>query len=123
MEIAVIHRSITQRRIFRNLLRQTNYGNIRYFETAAACMEEMVPHQLGCVIVQKEILQDENLRPGQDINFQEFVSSMSMLVVSYQFTEEETISLVRNGADALLLMPFAPEDLHEKIAPLASAAV
>lgn len=118
MAIAVIHRSITQRRIFRNLLRQANYPGACYFESAAACMEEISARDLNCAIVQKQVLQEEQSPPGRDTDVQSFLSSAPMLVVSYQFTQEETVELLRGGADGLLLMPFAPEALYAKLSPL-----
>lgn len=118
MAIAIIHRSVTQRRVFKNLLRQANYPNIRYFPGAGECLEAVTPQVLGCSVVQKEILQEEGSRRGQDRDFQALLSSAPMLVVSYQFTQEETVELVRGGADELLLMPFAPEELYAKLSPL-----
>lgn len=123
MAIAVIHRSITQRRIFRNLLRQANCHDIQYFEAAADCMEEMTREKVRCLIVQKKILQEEGSYRGQKTDFSSFVASMPVLVVSYQFTQEETIELMRGGADGLLLMPFTPEVLYEKLAPLTNVAL
>lgn len=123
MAIAIIHSSITQRRIFRNLLRKANRSDVCGFETIDDFLTEAEHAPVDCVIVQKEIFQETTLLNGQAEEFEARVASTPTVAVSYQFTQTETIELVRGGIDTLLLMPFAPETFYEKLAPLLSLAL
>jgi CheY-like chemotaxis protein len=39
-----------------------------------------------------------------------------ILVTAYQFTRDEAIAAIQHGADDLIILPFTPEQLMQKVA-------
>lgn len=46
----------------------------------------------------------------------------TVLFVSYDFTEREAIQVIPQGTGGVLLLPFAPEELHQRVEQLCPEA-
>lgn len=117
MEILVIHRSITQRRVFLNCLRKTGYGDVQAFEDEQQALAALNGSPARVTIIEKELLAARGSSPNNRRKKTLLERSRHVLVISYQFTEHEVTQLLET-ADELLLMPFTPELLEEKVGEL-----
>ncbi len=114
MEILVIHSSVTQRKVFMNCLQKTGLGDVQAFASEREALKALNGTPAEVTILEKESLQTEgsptHIRRRQAL----LDRSERIVVTSYQFTRDEAIALL-DRADELLLMPFKPEVLEEKI--------
>lgn len=117
MEIFVIHSSVTQRKVFVNCLRKTGRGNIRVFKDEREAAEALNGEPVQVTIVEKETLQTEGSTTHGRRRQALLERSKAVVVTSYQFTRDEALELLA-CADELLILPFKPEVLEQKIQQL-----
>lgn len=120
MEIFIVHKSITQRKVFLNCLRKTGYKEARAFEDKQAAVKSLNGTPVRLTIIDKEALFAESSGRGGRAMRTLMERSEALLVTSYQFTQDEALELL-DTADELLLMPFAPDVLKEKIHTLCAS--
>lgn len=115
MCIVVIHPSVTNRRIVANVLRKTDHTPVRTFATPTAAFQS-VDEEVDLLITDKDMtLNGEIVRDGFGASDE---APPSVLVVGYDFTEEEAVEVIREGAEELLLMPFSPDELVNRVREL-----
>lgn len=120
MSIIVCHRSVTNRRIFANALRKGGY------EASVLCgsrteAAEALEGRAALLIIQKEMaMQEGAMAVGMLRGRGE--GDTAVLLVGYDFTEREAVQAIRQGAGGVLLLPFAPEELHQRVEKLVPQA-
>ena len=114
MDIIVCHRSVTNRRIFANALRKGGYETSVLCTSRSEAAEALEGRGEALLIIQKEMVMQEGamavgmLRGRGEEEF-------TVLLVGYDFTEREAVQAIRQGAGGVLLLPFAPEELHRQV--------
>lgn len=114
--IAVVLESATNRRIVRNALQLIGYSDICSFGQATHLLEHLNDDNDVDLIITGKNLPD--LRGGhlaKEIRDKSNEMELPILMVGYQFTEDDVLHAVDRGIDAFLLMPFSPEALLEKL--------
>ena len=115
MHIVVIVQSATNRRIIRNALQLIGHTNVTSCEDSAEALEHMADHPVDVLIVGKELPDTHGTKFASSIRRSSDLPRIPILMVGYQFTEEDVLHAVDRGIDSFLLMPFSPEALQEKI--------
>lgn len=125
VEVAIVLDSATNRRIVRNALQLIGYKNISSFGAGNDFLDHVSENQqndIDLVITGKSL---PDLRGGhlaRELRESPETGSLPILMVGYQFTEEDVLHAVDRGIDAFLLMPFSPEALQEKLSAISRSA-
>lgn len=123
VEIAVVLESATNRRIVRNALQLIGYNQISSFGEASPLIEHLNDDNEVDLIITGKSLPD--LRGGnlaKEVRRNSDQVNVPMLMVGYQFTEDDVLHAVDRGINAFLLMPFSPEALQEKLESIAGSS-
>lgn len=123
MRIVVLQHSVTNQRIFYNVLGKTEYGPVEAtadpLEARRLCGEA----EPAVLIAGKDLVAGEEDLLWQEWTLNEEIRDrLAIIVTGYQFTEEEAIRFIREGAHELLILPFQPDRLREKLNTISSAA-
>lgn len=115
--VAVLTSSVTNERIFRNALGKIGFGPIETFGTTGEFLARLKSQPSDLIVIQKNLLTagDNHLLEVVRVDL---TLEQPVLVTGYQFSKDEAIELIRRGASELLLLPFNPETLAEKIGNL-----
>lgn len=115
MRIVVLHRSVTHRKIFKNVLRKGGFENILSYPNPKAALDAVSAQIIDLAIVEKELLGGNASRRREQPIQSLLTNAGGVLITSYQFTKEEIVDLL-GQADEILLMPFGPDTLQQKVA-------
>lgn len=119
VEVAIVLDSATNRRIVRNALQLIGYKNICSFGAGNDFLDHVSQQNDIDLLITGKSLPD--LRGGhlaQEIRQSPQTDRLPILMVGYQFTEEDVLHAVDRGIDAFLLMPFSPEALQDKLSAI-----
>lgn len=118
MNIVVVLRSATNRRIVSNALQLIGQTNMTCYDNHSVLIEQLAEQPPDLLILGKELPEITGSQLAAQICRSSKLPHPPMLVVGYEFTEKEVLNGARQGVDDFLLMPFAPETLQEKISLL-----
>lgn len=122
MHIVVVVESATNRRIIRNALQLIGHTNVTACEDSEQAIEHMTENPVDVLILGKELPDTRGIKLSHNIRRSKDLSQIPILMVGYQFTEEDVLQAADQGIDSFLLMPFSPEALQDKIASVTEAA-
>lgn len=114
MSIVVCHRSVTNRRIFANALRKGGFEAPLLCASRQEVAEALEGQAEALLIIEKEMVMQEGTIAVRALGHVGR-PDRAVLLVGYDFTEREAVRAIRQGADGVLLLPFAPEELHQRV--------
>lgn len=116
VEVAIVLDSATNRRIVRNALELIGYQNICSFGAGGEFLEHVNgENDIDLLITGKTLPDFRGGHLAREVRQNSGTGSLPILMVGYQFTEEDVLHAVDRGIDAFLLMPFSPEALQKKL--------
>lgn len=118
MHIVVVVESATNRRIIRNALQLIGHTDVTACEDSEQAIEHMTENRVDVLILGKKLPDTRGTKLSNNIRRSNDLSHIPILMVGYQFTEEDVLHAVDRGIDSFLLMPFSPEALQDKIASM-----
>lgn len=121
--VAVLDGSVTNRRIFRNVLDRGGFATVHLYGRPKELLDLIEEEPLDLLVAHKQIVTPGAYAVLHEIRETAAVDGLTILVTAYQFTSNEAIEAIRNGADELLLLPFTPEKLMEKVARVTDRTV
>lgn len=121
--VAVLDGSVTNRRIFRNVLGKGGFEHVVLVEQASAIVGALEREKCRLLIAQKKMLTQGTFELLRTIRNKFPIERLPILVTAYQFTSREAVDAIRHGASELLLLPFSPDALMRKVDAVTGGAV
>jgi DNA-binding NtrC family response regulator len=121
MRIVVLQHSVTNQRIFHNVLAKGEHGPIEATADPLEARQLCAQEQPVVLIAGKELVAGEEEVLWNEWEIPEARDRIAIIVTGYQFTRDEAIRFIQEGADELLILPFQPEQLEEKLRAASSA--
>ena len=115
-QAAVLDESVTNQRIFRNVLSKGGFAAVALYEKPHLLIDRLREERVDLVVGHKQILMPNEFQVLEEIRGFERDDPLPILVTAYQFTKDEAIAAIQHGADDLIILPFTPEQLMEKVA-------
>lgn len=115
MKIVVLQRSLTNQRIFTNVLAKTGYGPVHLTDSKIQAQKLCTNGDPGMLIGEKSLRRTEETYLWDDWYEAGNSRQLAVIVTGYQFAEREAVQFIRSGADELLILPFDPDRLLEKV--------
>ena len=112
----MLDESVTNQRIFRNVLGKGGFAAVALYEKAHLLIDRLREERIDLVVGHKQILMPNDFQVLEEIRGLERGHPLPILVTAYQFTRDEAIAAIQHGADDLIILPFTPEQLMEKVA-------
>lgn len=113
---AVLDESVTNQRIFRNVLGKGGFQGVALYEQPHKLIEQLREERLDLLVGHKQILMPNDFQVLEEIRGLERDYPLPILVTAYQFTKDEAIAAIQHGADDLIILPFTPDQLMQKVA-------
>lgn len=113
---AVLDESVTNQRIFRNVLGKGGFQDVALYEQPHELIVLLREERVDLLVGHKQILMPNNFQVLEEIRAVDRDDPLPILVTAYQFTRDEAIAAIQHGADDLIILPFTPEKLMKKVA-------
>ena len=123
MTVVVYHSSVTARRIFSNVLGKMTLSTLRICAEDVELLNAARELEPQLIIAEKVPLQNQEYQLLGQLQNISPSPAPSVMVIGYQFTQEETIEIIRRGADELVLLPFTADEFLAKVDSLLPANV
>lgn len=114
--IGVLQSSPTNRRIFINVLGKEFGAEVRATGKPREALQMLREGEIDVFLGEKPLMtgqQDEPLL--EEVWAHPEIDSPPIILTGYQFGQREAVRFIRSGVAGLLILPFKPETLIEKI--------
>ncbi len=120
MKFLVVDDFATMRRIVRNLLKESGYGNVDEAEDGAMALQMLKQGKYDFVISDINMPNMNGFEMLRQIRAQPALKELPVLMVTAEAKKEDIINAAQIGASGYIVKPFTKATLEEKLVKIIS---
>ncbi len=120
MKFLVVDDFATMRRIVRNLLKESGYGNVEEAEDGAMALQMLKQGKYDFVISDINMPNMNGFEMLRQIRAQPSLKELPVLMVTAEAKKEDIINAAQIGASGYIVKPFTKATLEEKLVKIIS---
>ena len=120
MKFLVVDDFATMRRIVRNLLKESGYGNVDEAEDGSMALQMLKQGKYDFVISDINVPNMNGFEMLRQIRAQPSLKELPVLMVTAEAKKEDIINAAQIGASGYIVKPFTKATLEEKLVKIIS---
>lgn len=120
LKFLVVDDFATMRRIVRNLLKESGYGNVEEAEDGVAALGLLKMNKFDFVISDINMPNMDGFELLRQIRAESALKTIPVLMVTAEAKKEDIVNAAQCGANGYIVKPFTKATLEEKVAKIIS---
>ena len=120
MKFLIVDDFATMRRIVRNLLKESGYGNVEEAEDGAVALGLLKANRFDFVISDINMPNMNGFELLRQMRAESALKAIPVLMVTAEAKKEDIVNAAQCGANGYIVKPFTKATLEEKVAKIIS---